>query len=85
MPFTGPSCASPRAAASTSSGTMNVRGRTRTRVSSTSAPRIAAVGGTRLASRAGTVAASNESGTPIASARATCTQASEGGAAAVAM
>ena len=73
------------ASASTADGHASACHPRRTRVSSRSLPRIAAVGGTWLASRAGTTAATSDSGTPIANASSTCAHVRSGGAAAVVM
>ena len=81
----GRAAARPMAATRTTAGAASVRAPRRTRDSSRSLPRIAAVGGTRDASIAGRAAASSDSGTPTATASARCAPVSAGGAAAVAM
>ena len=84
-PLMGPSCARPKAIASTASGAINIAGRRRCRMSSVSWPRMAAVGSTRLASSDGIAAASSDSGRPMAAASHTCPQFMSGGAEAAAM
>ena len=64
---------------------ISAAGLKRTRMSSVSCPRIAAVGGTRLASSAGMAAAISESGKPIAIATHTCVIVMSGGADTAAM
>src|SRR6185436_16157899 len=62
----GGSCASAKATTRNTKATIRAAGLKRTRMSSVSWPRIAAVGGTRLASSAGIAAATSDSGSPIA-------------------
>ena len=83
-PSTGPSGARSAGEDQAGSSSDQRAGASRAR-SIRSCPRMAAVGVTRLASRAGIQAAASESGTPTANASATSVQVSAGVAAAAAM
>ena len=65
--------------------TINAAGLNRTRMSRVSWPRMAAVGGTRLASSAGMAAAMSDKGSPIAMATQRCVMFISGGADAAAI